>query len=138
MNTKQRTHRNCRGISTLEFIVVLPFLLYIMLVAVELSRALWTYNVVVQAAREGARVGVVTPLIGNTFNSGPAMARIATVLAGVNVVHTGATTVVCSNPCASDAQVTATVVVNFNTLFPGFVPLMTGLTFSERTVMRYE
>jgi hypothetical protein len=37
MNNKQRTHRNCRGTSTLEFIVALPFLLLVMLVAVGLS-----------------------------------------------------------------------------------------------------
>ena len=138
MNKTQR-RRNCRGISTLEFIVVLPFLLMIMLSGVELSRALYSYNVVVQAAREGARVGAVTPLASDgSFVSGPALSRISNVLAGAKLVYISGTTTVTCSPCGPDAEVMATVRVGFNTLFPYFVPGLTGLTLSQTAVMRYE
>src|SRR5512147_2017004 len=68
MKNRQRCQRSYAGTSTLEFIVILPFLLIIMLIAVELSRALATYNVVVQSTREGARTAVVTPALANAPN----------------------------------------------------------------------
>jgi Flp pilus assembly protein TadG len=49
------------GTSTLEFIVVLPTLLFIFLAAVELSRAWMTAHVATSAVREGARIAAVTP-----------------------------------------------------------------------------
>src|SRR5512139_514088 len=89
-NFRQRRGRHCPGTSTLEFIVILPFLLIIMLIAVELSRALATYNVVVQASREGARQAVVTPSLANASavacNAGstnPAVAKACGFIASV-------------------------------------------------------
>ena len=50
------------GTSTLEFIVVLPTLLFIMFAAVELSRAWLTAHVATSAVREGVRLAAVTPV----------------------------------------------------------------------------
>ena len=62
MMIKTQRRRNCRGTSTLEFIVVLPFL------AVNYagrcgsqSSVVFVYNTVVQAVREGARVVRLPP-----------------------------------------------------------------------------
>jgi Flp pilus assembly protein TadG len=139
MMIKTQRRRNCRGISTLEFIVVLPFLLLIMLSGVELSRALYSYNVVVQAAREGARVGAVTPTAsGDVFVNTPALQRITTILSSAKMAPGPGTSVSCPTRCVSDSDVTATVSVSFNTLFPYFVPGMTGWTLTQTAVMRYE
>jgi len=134
MKTRLRLHGNCRGISTLEFIVVLPTLLLVLLAGVEASRMLATFNVVVSAAREGARVGAVT----NPFNSAPAIARMNTVLAAANLASASAS-VTCASPCAPDSPVTATVTVNFQTLFPVFLPILSGpVPLTETAVMRFE
>ncbi len=134
MKTEQRLHRNCRGTSTLEFVVVLPMLMLILFAGVELSRAWMTFNVVVAAAREGARVGVVT----SPFSEATAIARINTVLAGANLTSASAS-VTCAAPCAPDSQVTATVTVNFQTLFPLLLPMVPNpLPLTESAVMRYE
>jgi len=134
MKTEQRLHRNCRGTSTLEFLLVLPMLMLILFAGVELSRAWMTLNVVVSAAREGARVGVVT----NPFSEATAIARINTVLAGANLTSTSAS-VTCAAPCGPDSPVSATVTVNFQTLFPVLLPMLPNpLPLTETAVMRYE
>lgn len=50
-----RDQPQTKGQSLVEFALVLPFLLLILLGAVDLSRAFQTYVVVTNAAREGAR-----------------------------------------------------------------------------------
>ncbi len=140
MKMGQRWLRSCGGTSTLEFLVVLPSLLLLFLGAVELSRAWLTLNLVTQAAREGARVGSVsctgTPC---SFNSTPAINRINAVLAGANLATVSPTSVTCSAPCAPDAQVTATVTVNFQTVVPLLLPMLSGpLPIGNTAVMRVE
>ena len=134
MTTRKGLRRKCRGITTLEFVVVLPMLLLILLAGVEASRLLATFNIVVSAAREGARVGAVT----DPFSAAPALARMNAVLATANLTSTSAS-VTCASPCAPDSPVTATVTVNFQTLFPLFLPFMSGpIPLTENAVMRFE
>ncbi len=137
MKTRQRLLGNCRGTSSLEFIAVLPFVLTVMLLGVELSRAVFTYNVLVQAAREGARVGVVT----DPFNQAPALTRINTLLASANITGASASVTCSPTPCAPDSQVTASVSLTFNTIFLGWLPIasvMSNWPLTATAVMRYE
>ena len=157
MNIKQRIHRNSRGTSTLEFIVVLPFLLFVTLVAVDLSRALFVYNSVVQAVREGARVGVVTPVTQLTppdpngrgvFNPVPATQRICNILFAAAVTNNNTCndvtiSVNCTNNnlCGPDSQVTAQVTLNIRAIFLSYLQWFGASLdwpFTEIAVMRYE
>ena len=139
MISSRDRYRRPRGTSTLELILVLPTLLFMMFAIVELSRMWLDLNVVTQAAREGARVAEVTPVPSAGFDSGPALARINAVLAGANLTSTAAS-VTCAAPCAANSQVTATVTVNFQTLFPVFLPWWggAGVNLTDTAVMRYE
>ncbi len=134
MNMRQQTHRNCRGTSTLEFVVVLPFLLIVMLTAVELSRMLFTYNTIVQATRDGARVAVVTA----PFSDGPAKNRINAILGASNLTASSESVTCSDNPCASDSQVTATVTVNFQTWVPLLSSWFGSIDLTHSSYMRYE
>ncbi len=130
-------HARPRGTSTLEMIIVLPCLLLIMFGSVELSRMWMTMNLVTQAAYEGARVAVVT----SPFGTGPAITRINQILAGGNLAasSTAPPTVTCAAPCATDSQVSATVTVNFQTLFPVLLPMLSGpVPLTSTAVLRYE
>ena len=51
--------RGERGQSLVEFALTLPMLLVVMFMITEFGRALYQYNVMAQATREGARVAVV-------------------------------------------------------------------------------
>jgi Flp pilus assembly protein TadG len=137
MKVEQRSQRNFRGTSTLEFIVVLPFLFILMLTAVELSRMLFIYNTIVQATRDGARVAVVT----EPFSTGPAITRINNILAASNITGASVDVSCSTGPCdgVTESTVKVTVTVNFQTLFPllssmfSVVPPLTHYTY-----MRYE
>jgi Flp pilus assembly protein TadG len=145
MNTGQRHHRNCRGTSTLEFIVVLPFLMFVMMTAVELSRLMFTFNTIVQATREGARLGAVTAPANYAAIVIP---RINAVLASSNVTPSATPTVTCTLPpnppagisatCGSDWRVTATVSVNFQTFVPMLDSLLSSIPLAHSSYMRYE
>lgn len=152
-----RTRRlgNQRGTSTLEFIVVLPTLLIIFLAGLELSRAWFTANIATSAAREGARVGVVTPALGTNpnapvFDNSAALTRINDILSAANLTA-DTVSVTCTPPaspppglsgCIPDSAVTASVTINFVTVAPLFLPVLgttsSPLVINETTIMRRE
>jgi Flp pilus assembly protein TadG len=118
---------NQRGTSTLEFLVVLPTLLFIFLASLELSRAWLTTNIVTNVAREGARVGVVTPPPdpnNPTFNDGPALTRMTEILDAANLTADVMTVTCSAAACPPDSQVLATVTINFETVVPLFLPIL--------------
>src|SRR4029434_4446006 len=55
-----------RGTSTLEFVVVLPVLLFVLFSIVEVSRAWLTLNLATAAAREGVRAGVAAARVSSS------------------------------------------------------------------------
>ncbi len=152
----RRRQRDQRGTSTLEFIVVLPLLLIVWFGIVELSRAWHTLNIVTTAAREGARVGTVTPLDGNgLFDPSAAQDRIDGILAAANLVRSSAwstatvntaNAVTCVPPvvtppetdCVPDSRVRVDVTVTFETAVPLVLPILQELTIQQTASMRYE
>jgi Flp pilus assembly protein TadG len=147
---------NQRGTSTLEFLVVLPTLLIIFLGGLELSRAWLAANIATNAAREGARVGVVTPALGTNpnapiFDDSAALARIDDILKAANLYPAASRAVTCAPPatpppglsgCIPDSKVTASVTLNFVTVVPLFLPVLgtpsDPLVMTETTIMRRE
>ena len=133
----RRTHQ--RGTSILELVVCLPTLLLVFFATMELSRAWLTVNITTTAAREGARRASVTPPDGaGNFDSGPALARITTVLDAADITPDVINVACDAAPCVSGDQVTATVEVTFDTVLPVFLPMLVGLDIDRATVMRYE
>ena len=116
-----------RGTSTLEFLVVLPTLLFIFLGSLELSRAWLTANIATNAVREAARVGVVTPPpdpANPTFDNGPALARMTEVLSAAGITSASSSVTCSATACPPDSQVMASVTINFETLVPLFLPIL--------------
>ncbi len=155
MDLPRRRQRDQRGTSTLEFILLLPLLLFVWFGILEFSRAWHTLNIVTTAAREGARVGTVTPLdtLGS-FDPQAAQDRIDGILAAANLgvtdngdgtyTLTGATrTVTCFPPpsetdCVPDSEVRVEVSVPFETAVPLVLPILQELTIQQTASMRYE
>ena len=124
---------NSRGTSTLEFVVVLPVLLFVLFSIVELSRAWLTLNLATAAAREGVRAGVVAPA---DSVSAAGDAKIDSILG--NGTWTGGVTCAAS-PCAADQVVSATVTLQFQTVVPLILPAMFGnMNITQTASMRYE
>ena len=124
---------NSRGTSTLEFVVVLPVLLFVLFSIVELSRAWLTLNLATAAAREGVRAGVVAPA-DSVSTAGDA--KINSILG--NGTWTGGVTCAAS-PCAADQVVSATVTLQFQTVVPLILPAMFGnMAITQTASIRYE
>ncbi len=156
MDWPRRRQRDQRGTSTLEFVLVLPLLLFVWFGIVELSRAWHTLNIVTTAAREGARVGTVTPLDGDgLFDPSAAQDRIDGILAAANLVRSSAwstesvatvNAVTCVPPdvtppggdCVPDSEVRVDVTVTFDTAVPLLLPILQELTIQQTASMRYE
>jgi Flp pilus assembly protein TadG len=125
--------RQKRGQSVVELALVLPFLLLVLFGITEFGRAWATQNVLTSAAREGARLAVVTgPDVGLVTS------RVTTVCAAAGITPTDIT-VVPPDPFDPERRVTVTVNCNFQILtgtllggFSGTVPL------SASTTMRHE
>ena len=130
---------NQRGTSTLEFVVVLPTLLLVFFAIMELSRAWLTVNIVTTASREGARIGVVTPLTGTAFDPAPAEARIDAILGAANLATGVVRSVTCLDlPCTTGSRIQANVQVTFDTAVPIFLPMLINMNVNRSTTMRYE
>lgn len=122
-----------RGTSTLEFVVVLPVLLFVLFSIVELSRAWLTLNLATAAAREGVRAGVVAAA-DSVSSTGDA--KINAMLGAGN--WSGGVSCATS-PCAPDQVVSATVTMQFQTVVPQIMPAMFAtMNITQTATMRYE
>jgi Flp pilus assembly protein TadG len=128
------------GSSTVELVFVLPMLFLIMFGITEASRAWLTASIVNAAAREGARIGVRTPPVGagNTFDPGPAVAQIDSILTASNLAAGASRSVTCAAPCVPGSPVTATVSVPFTSILPVLAAALGTINITEAAVMRFE
>jgi len=152
--------RNQRGTSTLEFIAVLPVLLFIFLAGLELSRAWFTATIATNAAREGARTAAAmdpatppTPPNAPDFSNAQTAGqnRIDAILGAANLTA-ASRSVTCDNSgppptgsnagCWPNSQITATITIDFTTVTPLFLPMLgttsNPLVINEITNMRRE
>jgi Flp pilus assembly protein TadG len=58
-----------KGQSLVEFAIVLPLFLFIIMVILDLGRAVYYYSAIHNAVREGARYGVTDPSTVNIMNA---------------------------------------------------------------------
>jgi len=130
-NTTAQRHE--RGNAVIEFALVLPILLLVVFGITEFGRAFLTLNILNTAAREGARLAVVTAPDVDAVRT-----RVTQVLGAARIVPTAINVV---GPAANDParRVTVTVNANFNVVtgrvlgtFRGTIPL------TASTTMRHE
>ena len=132
--TMRKRLNDQRGVASLEFVLILPILLFVIFIGVELSRAWMTLNLLTSAAREAARAGVVA---APDAVAAAGNARLTQILAGTGGWFGPGTT--CSqNPCAAGATVSVDVSVNFTTVLPNIWILPQPLVLQQVASMRYE
>jgi len=127
--------RNRRGTAAVEFALVAPVFFVLSFGMIEYGRMVMVQQVLTNAAREGARVGV---LDGSTQSKVTTAVNSYLTAAGIN----SSTTTVSPNPpssAAPTAPVTVTVAVPFNSVSWLPSPLyLGGKTMSFSAVMRRE
>src|SRR5262249_8583925 len=121
-----------QGVASLEFVLILPILLFILFGSVELIPAwfrpkLLPHAAVRRGAREAARAGVVaTP--ANV--QAAANARLTALLgpSGQAPLNWSATVGCTPAPCAPDSQVRVNVTATFQTVLPVLLPMLQSIT----------
>ena len=139
--------RDDRGQSLVEFALTLPMLLVCMFMITEFGRALYQYNVLVQATREAARVAVVSAA-GQASNDGNARMDEFLDRTGMELNSLVRDCVVINDFEGTGTKVVrATAEMPFRWILQGDLPTNadgsapvapTGLTLSAETVMRAE
>jgi Flp pilus assembly protein TadG len=126
--------RSESGVALIEFAFVLPILLVLAMGMLDFGRAFHMKSMLDQAAREGARVAVVTSPDADIVES-----RVDAVLASGGITPTSVTI---DGPDAAQ-MVTVTVNATFTFITPGVFALIGGdygntIPMSGQTVMRFE
>jgi len=129
--SRRRCHKTIRGQSLVEFALVLPVFLLLLIGIAEFGRAWMTRNILTGASREAVRIAAVQ---GNTAS---ARSRANTILSSAGI--SGATVNI-----ADDGAPYGTCSVTVSYAFPisvaGFLPglMGTNFTLSSSTSMRKE
>jgi Flp pilus assembly protein TadG len=136
--TLRRRARSSRGAELVELALVLPLLLMLVAGIVDFAFMFQAFEVITNAAREGARIRVLPG-----YTTADAQARVASYVsaAGLTTVTptTTVTAVTLANggggaPTSTAYQVDVTYVYSFRLLSP----LLSNVTLRARSVMRSE
>ena len=115
MPTKHPAHE--RGANIVEAAFVIPLLLIMLVGVVDMGRAYYTYISIINAAREGARWGVMHP----TDNGGMCAKATAEALTNTPPVNLICLPPQTPNGVVSGAPVRVTVQANFSTILGSIV-----------------
>lgn len=130
---------NERGAAATEFAILLPVFLMILFGIIEFGMMMYGREIVTNAAREGARAGIVQGPPKRT--SGEITTIANNYLTGTGVNQADVTFTPAGVGLASPNTLTVTAVYNYNFLIP-YIPNVLGvpnpLVITTQAVMRHE
>ena len=118
------------GQELVEFALILPLLLLLFFGIIEVGRLMLSYNTIANAAREGARYGIVDP---TTTGIQAEALRLTT-----GVVCRGGTPPLVSFPAPPAGTVMVTVSCRFETVIGNFIPALADVMLSATATMQKE
>lgn len=140
--TRTKQFVNQRGAVALEFALLLPVFLVILFGTIEFGRMMYGREIVTNAAREGARAGIVARAPVTTKPSGATITAIANnYLTGTGISPASVTFTPVGAQLAYPAPLTVTVQYQYNFLIP-YIPAVVGipnpLIINTQVVMIHE
>lgn len=146
--TTRRRRDDRRGQALVEFALVFPIFLLIFIALFDVGRAVFTYNSLTNAAREGARLAIVNQ--DETSIIDRAKSQVA--MAELNVPHVTIDffqvnndgTPDTSNPCPTHVAVGCLAVVSFEATYTPITPIVgnimfkNGVTFTAQSMLSVE
>lgn len=131
-----------RGQSLVEFALVFPLLVLLMLALVDIGRAVFTYNAITNAARETARLAIVNqfPAAISSRARGQSAGLAATVTATYHRQSPNAnpeTNPECS-PVAVGCVAVVTIQVPYSPITPVASTFVGSITFTAKSVVPVE
>jgi Flp pilus assembly protein TadG len=121
--------RGKKGQGLVEFALVVPLLILLVIGIAEFGRAWMTRNILVGAAREAVRIAAVTG------DQAAAVARANDILSSAAIAGADVST---EDDGAAYGTYRVTVTYVFPTVIAGFIPGLDGITLSTSTSMRKE
>jgi Flp pilus assembly protein TadG len=143
---RHRTRRD-RGQSLVEFALVLPIFLVLFFAVIDFGSAIFTYNSLTNAAREGARLAVVNQDTNSIIARAKAQVSIAELNVPnvtVNFYQEGTDGTPDTSSTCSPAAVGCLAVVSFEATYRPLTPIIgnilfkNGVTFTATTVLSVE
>jgi Flp pilus assembly protein TadG len=128
--SRARSNVHEAGQELVEFALILPLLLLLFLGIIEFGRAILTYNTIANAAREGARHGIVDSNEGNI--------RTAALRLTAGVVCSGGSPPTVSFPAPPAGTIQVTVSCRFQTVVGTFIPALADVPLSSTATMQRE
>lgn len=126
-----------KGQNLVEFALVVPLLLLLVIGIAEFGRAWMMKNILTGAAREAARIAAVPDNVTGLWNGAAATTRGNQILTSAGIPTTVS---VADSQTGPFGDVTATVAYNFPVAIAGFIPGLGNATIplSSKTTMRRE
>lgn len=124
MNTKQYNRFGESGQDLIEYALLLPLLLLLILGIINFAIVIFSYNTIGNAAREGARAGIIHDTSSAEIET--AASQLTTGLNGVQISTQGA-------PCTTAGEA-ITVTVNYSPTLIGAEVVMGKATLPLRAV----
>lgn len=132
MHNKHAILHDTKGMTTLEFALVLPLVLLLLFGTMDMMRYVWTRNVVVAAAVEAAEVGAIASASDTDITLAAQKVLSPSGLAASSFVIT-------RNAAAVPPVITVRITVDFRYIvLPGFIASMAGakiVDVSKQSVM---
>lgn len=118
---KARSRRRERGQSLVEFALILPILMALLLLTIDVGRLFYAYVGVENASREGAAYAITSATAAGNLNG---VSPNITTKARQEGATTYTVTSACTPSCTTDSTVKVSVSTTFNFLFPILLPNM--------------
>ncbi|AXF23902.1 pilus assembly protein TadE [Burkholderia pyrrocinia] len=142
MTRRAALARRARGVVSLEFVLMLPFLLMVLLGIIDTSLILCDKAIITNASREAARAGVVVrvPMLTATQITNVALNYTENGLISGGTARAPTVTVTQANGTTTGSALTVTVSYTYSGMVLGsmFSALTGPVTVTATSVMLYE
>jgi Flp pilus assembly protein TadG len=131
-----RSDRRSSGQGLVEFALVIPLLILMMLSIVDVGRAVFAFNTVSEAAKTAARVAIVNQNLGAIQNAVITDSRISWL--GLKATNVPAPTYGCTAPYSIGCVVTTTVTYQFQAITPVVSTIIGSIALASTSALPIE
>lgn len=142
LRTRDKTARSVRGQTMVEFALVFPVFILVVLGVIDLGRAVWQYNTLSNAAREGARYGIVLKNPdGTTRTDAQIIDFVKDKAVGVDIANGGSVVIAPSGMRVAKDYITVTVKYQYQPVAPLISAVIPGgvinLSATSKMIVEY-
>ncbi len=129
-----------KGVAAIEFAIVLPLLMIILFGIIEFGLLLYDKQVITNASREGARIGISDVVVSDADIEAVVDNYIANNLITFSTASTSPVTTIDRDGTGFGADLAVTVEYDYDFLIlPNFATSLTGMqTLATKTVMKMQ